>query len=345
MGKKYVSCSYEQGGKIRTWVKPITPGSMLQIGKIVYSSMPVWFHTVLVAVILLTVFPDLYEWWTGTILLWGGLPITSVLVFAAGTHFWFPRELKKYHGAEHKVFSYRGKVSTINQRHIGDAKITNRHCSTNAIVLYFFTFFMMLVVMLVIGSTFDVAFDTAALTAIFTMPLTTYMLNRTKETSIHRFFIRISYALQLYVTTAKPNDKHLKTAIRSYRRLAFKEFPHKVKGKQKHKTKSKERSNMVIADVSIIPVGKATTSESEQIAKIQDTLQQYEGKISFEVHAMSTVIEAELSVLFEVLQKIHEAPFEDGIQRVATNIRIDDRRDKSDSMKEKEDRVKGETNH
>ncbi|WP_236634771.1 MTH1187 family thiamine-binding protein [Alteribacter lacisalsi] len=96
---------------------------------------------------------------------------------------------------------------------------------------------------------------------------------------------------------------------------------------------------MVTADVSIIPVGKGTTSESEQIAEIEAVLNEYEGRLTYKVNAMSTVIDAELPVLFEVIERVHELPFKSGVERVATHIRIDDRRDKAQSMTDKEKSV------
>lgn len=60
-----------------------------------------------------------------------------------------------------------------------------------------------------------------------------------------------------------------------------------------------------------------------------------EGKIQYQLTPMNTLIEGELSDLFEVIQTIHEAPFQKGIHRVATNIRIDDRRDKKTTMEGK----------
>ena len=50
---------------------------------------------------------------------------------------------------------------------------------------------------------------------------------------------------------------------------------------------------------------------------------------------MNTLIEGELKDLFEVVQAIHELPFDKGLDRVCTNIRIDDRRDKSRKMNDK----------
>jgi len=49
-----------------------------------------------------------------------------------------------------------------------------------------------------------------------------------------------------------------------------------------------------------------------------------------------------LKDLFEVVQAIHELPFDKGLDRVCTNIRIDDRRDKSRKMN---DKLKSVENH
>ena len=50
---------------------------------------------------------------------------------------------------------------------------------------------------------------------------------------------------------------------------------------------------------------------------------------------MNTLIEGDLKRPFEVIQAIHELPFDKGLNRVCTNIRIDDRRDKSRKMNDK----------
>ncbi|KKK33199.1 hypothetical protein WQ57_25045 [Mesobacillus campisalis] len=94
---------------------------------------------------------------------------------------------------------------------------------------------------------------------------------------------------------------------------------------------------MAIADVTVIPIGTETPSVSAYVAEIQKLLADFEeqGKIRFQLTPMNTIIEGELPVLFQVIQAIHEAPFSKGIQRVATNIRIDDRRDVSRKMEDK----------
>jgi uncharacterized protein (TIGR00106 family) len=101
---------------------------------------------------------------------------------------------------------------------------------------------------------------------------------------------------------------------------------------------------VAIVDVTVIPIGTETPSVSKFVAEIQSILTKYQeqGVISYQLTPMSTLIEGELSVLFEVIQAIHESPFQNGIQRVATNIRIDDRRDKKVTMNDKLDSVKRE---
>ncbi|API79530.1 MTH1187 family thiamine-binding protein [Staphylococcus argenteus] len=94
---------------------------------------------------------------------------------------------------------------------------------------------------------------------------------------------------------------------------------------------------MAIVDVVVIPVGTEGPSVSKYIADIQRKLQEYKdmGKIDFQLTPMNTLIEGELSDLLEVVQAIHELPFDKGLSRVCTNIRIDDRRDKSRQMNDK----------
>ncbi|PTI03351.1 hypothetical protein BU096_13665 [Staphylococcus xylosus] len=94
---------------------------------------------------------------------------------------------------------------------------------------------------------------------------------------------------------------------------------------------------MAIVDVVVIPVGTEGPSVSKYIAEIQTKLKEYkaQGKIDYQLTPMNTLIEGDLKDLFEVVQAIHELPFDKGLSRVCTNIRIDDRRDKSRNMNDK----------
>jgi uncharacterized protein (TIGR00106 family) len=92
---------------------------------------------------------------------------------------------------------------------------------------------------------------------------------------------------------------------------------------------------MAIVDITVIPVGTGTPSVSEYVAEIQKVLQQYEGEIKYQLTPMSTLIEGDLTLLLKIVQELHEVPFKKGLQRVCTNIRIDDRRDKENTMERK----------
>lgn len=94
---------------------------------------------------------------------------------------------------------------------------------------------------------------------------------------------------------------------------------------------------MAIVDVTVIPIGTESPSVSSYVADLHRILKEYEekGKIRFQLTPMNTIIEGDLPDLFQVIQDIHESPFQQGIKRVATNIRIDDRRDKKTTMEGK----------
>ncbi|MFC7680523.1 MTH1187 family thiamine-binding protein [Paenibacillus sp. GCM10028914] len=91
---------------------------------------------------------------------------------------------------------------------------------------------------------------------------------------------------------------------------------------------------MAIAEVTVIPIGTATTSLSSYVAAMQRVLLKQEG-ISYELTSMSTIIEGELSYVWKAIEALHEAPFLSGAQRVSTSVKIDDRRDQASSSKQK----------
>ena len=91
---------------------------------------------------------------------------------------------------------------------------------------------------------------------------------------------------------------------------------------------------MAIIEVSIVPLGTATTSVSEYVAAIHDVLAREAG-IGYQLTPMSTVIEGDLDTLWPLLRKLHEVPFQHGALRVYTTMKVDDRRDKKATMDDK----------
>jgi len=91
---------------------------------------------------------------------------------------------------------------------------------------------------------------------------------------------------------------------------------------------------MAIAEVTVVPIGTASTSLSSYVAELQRVLQKQEG-ISYTLTPMSTIIEAPIARLWEVIALLHEAPFLADAKRVSTSIKIDDRRDKESTAAQK----------
>ena len=91
---------------------------------------------------------------------------------------------------------------------------------------------------------------------------------------------------------------------------------------------------MVVAEVKILPVGTPTTSLSRYVAACLNPL--IEAKdISYQLTAMGSILQGPLEQVLEMVQKMHEVPFDMGVNRVLTTITIDDRRDKVITMESK----------
>lgn len=91
---------------------------------------------------------------------------------------------------------------------------------------------------------------------------------------------------------------------------------------------------MAIAEISIIPLGTKTASVSKYVARAIKVLQVEEG-IKYEISAMGTILEGDLDKILSVAKKMHEETFGDGVSRVITTIKIDERRDKAQSISDK----------
>jgi len=91
---------------------------------------------------------------------------------------------------------------------------------------------------------------------------------------------------------------------------------------------------MIIAEISVVPIGTCTPSVSQYVAKAIEVLD-HEKNIKYKLTGMGTILEGELSAVLEAVRKMHESVFSDKIQRVVTTIRIDDRRDRESSAERK----------
>lgn len=95
---------------------------------------------------------------------------------------------------------------------------------------------------------------------------------------------------------------------------------------------------MAILEISVVPIGTGGTSLSAYVADCLRMLKKE--KVRYELSSMGTNIEGDLKDLFKIALKMHQVPFKKGARRVATTIKIDDRRDKKGTLEGKKRAVK-----
>ena len=96
---------------------------------------------------------------------------------------------------------------------------------------------------------------------------------------------------------------------------------------------------MAIAEISVVPLGTKTPSVSQYVARAVKVLER-EKNVKYEITAMGTIIEGDLDRILAVVKKMHEEIFGEGVARVLTTVKIDDRRDKAQGMREKVNSLK-----
>ena len=91
---------------------------------------------------------------------------------------------------------------------------------------------------------------------------------------------------------------------------------------------------MSTADLTVIALGRPDASASEYIAEIQRRLARQD-KVRYRMHAMGTSLEGETADVLAVVGELHAVPFEMGIPRVYTVLKLDERRDKPQTLDDK----------
>jgi uncharacterized protein (TIGR00106 family) len=103
---------------------------------------------------------------------------------------------------------------------------------------------------------------------------------------------------------------------------------------------------MSTADVTILALGRQELSASEYIAEIQRRLAKQE-RVRYRMHAMGTSLEGSTEDILAVVGELHAVPFEQGVPRVYTVLKLDERRDRpdqtlEDKVRSVEDRLGGD---
>ena len=86
---------------------------------------------------------------------------------------------------------------------------------------------------------------------------------------------------------------------------------------------------MATADLTVLALGRQGASASEYIAEIQRRLAQQDS-VRFRMHAMGTSLEGTTEDILAVVAELHAVPFEQGVPRVYTVLKLDERRDRPD---------------
>ncbi len=96
---------------------------------------------------------------------------------------------------------------------------------------------------------------------------------------------------------------------------------------------------MIIAEISITPLGTKKTSVSRYVRKAVQALE--ETGLQTKRGAMSTTIEAEtLQEILEAVTQAHQAVIQEGAKRIVTEIKIDHRLDKNATINRKIQKIK-----
>jgi uncharacterized protein (TIGR00106 family) len=93
------------------------------------------------------------------------------------------------------------------------------------------------------------------------------------------------------------------------------------------------------ADLTVIALGRADASASRYIAEIQRRLEGQD-RVRFLLHAMGTSLEGTTEDILAVVAELHAVPFELGIPRVYTVLKLDERRDREQTLEDKVESVR-----
>ncbi len=90
---------------------------------------------------------------------------------------------------------------------------------------------------------------------------------------------------------------------------------------------------MPIAEIIVTPLGTGSPSLSKYVAKVERIIR--ESGLKCQLTPMSTIVEGNLDEILDLVKRVHNALFEEGVLRVSTTVRIDERRDKLQTMEQK----------
>jgi len=94
------------------------------------------------------------------------------------------------------------------------------------------------------------------------------------------------------------------------------------------------KPGIATADLTVLPLGREGASVSDILAVVRRRLAAQD-KVGFEMHAMGTSLEGEVGDIFALAAELHQVPFDEGIPRVYTVLKVDQRTDKAQTLESK----------
>jgi len=91
---------------------------------------------------------------------------------------------------------------------------------------------------------------------------------------------------------------------------------------------------MATADLTVIALGRADASASRYIAEIQRRLAAQD-KVRYAMHAMGTSLQGSTADILAIAGELHAVPFDMGIPRVYSILKLDERRDREQTLEDK----------
>jgi uncharacterized protein (TIGR00106 family) len=94
---------------------------------------------------------------------------------------------------------------------------------------------------------------------------------------------------------------------------------------------------MALMQITVIPIGTGSTSVGSYIADIERFLR--DRGVEHSLHDMGTVIAGTAQELLQLALEVHRLPFTKGVERVITNITLDERLDVDRKIGEKQQSI------
>jgi uncharacterized protein (TIGR00106 family) len=91
---------------------------------------------------------------------------------------------------------------------------------------------------------------------------------------------------------------------------------------------------MATADLTVIALGRPDASASAYIAEIQRRLAAQD-RVRYRLHAMGTSLQGSTEDVLALVGELHAVPFELGVPRVYTVLKLDERRDREQTLDDK----------